>query len=335
MRNKASLLLKLTVDKDLRTVEKQQIQGGRINHFFEVVKLKFYEMVKVELVFLLFALPLLALIIGYYPILKAEAISKFNFTNYMGIGYATGIDSPVMGIVAKYNVMKKIMLFFTPGLLIVGFGAAGMFYCSRGYMWGEPVVVSKAFFRGIKKLWKYFVPVFTAVGVIATAIGYAILDNMIKIQLHTANFLSYFLMIIAIIFGLATVMVCMFLMPMFACYNFKFKDYLKNSVLLNILMFRVSILMAVVTVLPFMLFKPSGQLSMLILFVFLGIGFVFIAMMWTAFAQNSFDIMIGGMYEARQESERKKAEKALKKPEKVEFVNPKKKGKKNPPKQSK
>jgi len=327
MPNKAAILLKLTVDKDLRTNEREEIKTGRIAYFFDVVKLKFNEMVKIEMFFLLFAIPLILLITYFNVLWVSKALSGFQFTNYMGIGYTASVNSPAEGVIATYKVYRLILLLLIPAITLCGVGASGMFYCSRGLMWKEPVVVHKAFFRGIKKLAKNFVPVFFVLGLIACGIGYAVLYNLEQIQMGQADFLSYFLMIISIIFGVLTVMVLIFLLPMFACYKFKFIDYLKNSVLLNTLVTPVSFIMAVISIAPFLLMRSTGSFTIVLYFIIFGIGFIFIAMMWTGFAQNIFETMIMGMYNARQESERKKAEKLIKKPEKAEFVNPKKKGK--------
>lgn len=325
--NKASLLLKLTVDRDLRTNEKKEIKTGRIAYFFEVVRNKFNEMIKAGLFFLLFMLPFVALIVFLRPYLVAQALLEFNFTDYMGIGYSVSADSVTQGVIATYGVYKKILLLSYPALIVASIGAAGLFYCSRGFMWDEPVIVYKAFFRGIKKLVKYFLPTFAGLGLIAVGAGYGILYNLEKIQSNTADFLSHFVMAISFIAGFLAIMISIFLMPMFACYKFKYKDYLKNSVLLNILVTPPTIMLGVVSVVPFILLGISGQFQMILILVIFLIGFVFIAMMWTGYAQNIFETMIGGMYSARLEAERKKAEKS-KKPEKQEFVNPKKKYKK-------
>lgn len=330
MPNKARLLLKLTVDKDLRTVERKELKGGKITQFFDVIKIQFNEMLKVEILFLLFAFPAIILIGYYMPILIAKALQGLQFASNMGIGYTEAINSPSEGIIAIYSVYKMIMLYLAPAITLCGIGAAGMFYCARGYMWGEPVVIRKAFFRGIKKLWKYFLPVFAAIGVIVSAAGYSIINNLERVELGTANALSHGLMIISIIALAITLMISIFLLPMFACYKFKFKDYLKNSVILNLLVLPVVIMMAGLTVVPFLLIS-NETIKIVLLTVLIGIGFMFIAMMWTAFAQNIFYTMINGMYEARLESERKKAEKSVKKIDKpVEFNNPKKKGKQAP-----
>ena len=123
---------------------------------------------------------------------------------------------------------------------------------------------------------------------------------------------------------------------MFACYKFKLGEYLKNSALLNLLMLPPTAILAAVTVAPFALLR-NGLAAGVFYLAFAIIGIIFFIMMWTAYAQNVYEVMIEGMYQARIESEKKKkaelkAEKSeksgnqSKKPQqKQQFVNPKKK----------
>lgn len=329
MLQKASMLLNLTVDRDLRTVDKRELKTGRIAYFFEVVRDKFNEMLKVQIFFMLFALPALALVFLYAPVLISNSLAEFTFGNYMGIGYADSFDSTSMGVLAIYDVYRYILLLIMPAMLIAGIGASGLFYCSRGFMWGEPVVVYKAFFRGIKKLWKFFVPVFAVLGVVVFLVGYGVLYHLERVELGTTDALSYIILISSILGGAIVGMIAVFMLPMFACYKFKFVDYIKNSVILNVLVFPASLIIIVVTFGPFFLISLNEFVKLILYTMIIGIGFAFIAMMWTTFAQGIFDTMINGMYEARQESERKKSEKNKKDKQqlKTEFVNPKKKNK--------
>lgn len=324
MLGKASLLLKLSVDKDLRTVERVEKKGGKISQFFATVKLKLNEMFKVNILFILFALPLIALFTILTPYLLDKALSAFQFTSSMGIGYSTFTDSVTSGIKAIYDVYTLIVLYSIPAVMIASIGAAGMFYCARGYMWDEPVVIHKAFFRGIKKLWKKFLITFTIIALVGAGLALGILNNMKMIELGTADFLSYLIMILSIICAVIMLMISIFLLPMFACYKFNLLQSVKNSIILNMLVLPVSIIMVVITVIPFLLISIELIGTVFSMAIIL-IGFIFIAMMWTAFSQNIFYTMINGMYEARLESERKKIEKPVKKAEKVEFINPKKK----------
>lgn len=328
MLDKAKILIKLSVDKDLRTVEKQEVEGGKISLFFKTVSLKFSEMVKVQLFFLIFAIPALLILAMLMPMMVNSALSEFVFETNMGIGYSSAVNAPSEGIVAIYQVYRLILSMMIPAIIFAGIGLAGVFYCSRGFMWYEPVVVYKAFFRGIKKLWKKFLPTISIYAILIAGIGMGILYGLQMIELGTADFLSYFVLVLSILFGLIAIMIAILLFPMFACYEFKMSEYLKNSVLLNILVAPPTIILAILTIVPFILFSLSSITNMIFYTMLVVVGITFIAMMWTAYAQNVFDTMIQGMYQARKEAERKKAGKDKSKAKK-EFVNPKKKAKSN------
>ena len=128
MLQKASMLLNLTVDRDLRTVDKRELKTGRIAYFFEVVRDKFNEMLKVQIFFMLFALPALALVFLYAPVLISNSLAEFTFGNSMGIGYADSFDSTSMGVLAIYDVYRYILLLIMPAMLIAGIGASVLFY---------------------------------------------------------------------------------------------------------------------------------------------------------------------------------------------------------------
>lgn len=322
MANKANLLLKLSAKEDLCTVEKVKPERGRISNYFFIVREKFNELFKAQLVFLIFVLPALALLV-YGAYLSNLVIGNLNIASNMGIGYFSISHTINDGIIARYETYQKILLYVLPAIVFAGIGASGLFYVSRGFMWNEPVIIRKAYFRGILKHWWKFLIVFVFIAGIIYGMGTAVLHNMIAMVKGTATPLNHILMYGSCIVGFIMVMVLILLLPMFCCYDFKFFESLKNTLLLIFIDPILVVFMTIVTVGPLLLLQITA-ISQFVMMIYVGFGFVFLSTMWTSFAQNEFNTFIGGMFRAKSDSKKKKDKKKKKN---TEFVNPKKKKK--------
>ncbi len=320
--NKAKLLLALTVAEDECTVAKPELKTGRVKNFMAVFSDKLQELFKVQLNFLLFLIPLLFVLFWVKSSLMEQYMSDYNFTSYMGIGYAVGTDNPRLGIEATYKVYKLLILYATPAILFAGIGACGLFYTARGYMWKEPVIVHKAFYRGIKKLWKYVMPVFFVLSLLFLGLGQGIVYGLEAKALGNSDIVSILIMGGSAIVGLFVIAYLTYLLPMFACYKFKMKDYLKNSGVLLLLTLPTTLFIAIIATVPFLIMTSSGMFASLMVMLVIFIGGIFVALMFTAYSQTIFTTFIEGMYKTRKESENKKG--GTKKKKENAYVNPKK-----------
>lgn len=290
--SRADLLLKLTVGKDKRTVPPVEKEGN-IRYLFRkygenMKKVLLYNIVYVAI----FALPLIFSLFILPILVDNYVYSGKSFIGNFGIGFPNVADSLFDSI--RYHHKVNRMLVYPCILLssfIAFFGLSGLFHCARGMMWEEKVKM-KSFFRGIKKLWKPFLTMaFVFTGVLACDL-YGFGWHAELLATNSANAGSY---VLSVVLGLVTVFFVAnltILLPSFACYDFKFFDHVKNSVLLFATMTFPTLFVAGFASLAFLLILASSFLGFIVLALLLAGGFLFIAMMCTTYGQNLFDNFI-------------------------------------------
>jgi len=170
----------------------------------------------------------------------------------------------------------------------------------RGYMWGESVRPVKSFFRGIKKLWAPFLAVALFFGAFMCGIFYGAFWHIGLLKTTGATGGSWTLFIFLILFAWIAVTILCYLLPMFACYRFKMKDALKNSALLSVILWPTALFTSAFTIGVFMLALLNNFFNYIFAILFLAIGFVFLAGLWTSCAQKAFGNYILPQYESEQ-----------------------------------
>lgn len=134
------------------------LPSNRKEVFFDVVKLHFWDLVKLGLVLLLFAMPLHLLAIGedivagsiYAQVQKATAEQQ------------QGAYLTAMAVQLLRAVLSTVFVpFFAVGL-------SGMLRIIRQYSWGENVFLATDFIKGVRQNWKQVTQLQFLMGVIYT-----------------------------------------------------------------------------------------------------------------------------------------------------------------------
>lgn len=308
----ATLLSKLDLQKDER-LTRLPIETGRISHFFSTFKANYAEIMLSNLLFVLFALPAIAVIFFIAPNMIKSLNAGLDFNGDMGIGLG-GKNQMIDGMLNIYNTWQWGFLMLVPCIALMGIGFAGLFYCMRNYLWGAPVKIRVHFFRGIKKRWAEFLLSFTYVGFVVWAVGFSILEYLKCDLLGTVNAGHWVFMIASCLVALLSILFLMNALPMFVSFKFKFKSVVKNSIIFSITMFLIEMIVIILLALPFLLLLSSFT-KMIFYVAFAMIGFGFYALAITALAHNFFDSTIIPLYEYelknKEKEERKEREREL------------------------
>ena len=289
---RSDLILKLNVRKDERTVAPVET-GGHISYLFRTFTAKFRTVLAVNLVYAgIFALPLLFSAFILPNIMLGQVMNGKSFIGNFGIGFpnvADSVDAALSDLMRWYRIL--IFPCNIGSILLAFVGLSGVFHVSRGLMWDEKVKI-KSFFRGIKALWKPFLVTGVVVAGIAAAMMYGMGWTM---ELHltgadTAG--SWVVFALLLLVGFATVLYLSMLLPTFACYRFKAKEAMQNALLLNCIAPITSIIVCAFAVGLVLLSLIGSFMSYLMVALLLVLGFMFIAMMFTGYAQYCFDSFI-------------------------------------------
>ena len=302
--SRVDLLLKLTVDRDRRT-NTGEVEQHSVKHAFGVFSENLSKMLLMNLVYaFIFALPFIFCVFVWPLLAKNYFFGEnfnYNFIGHIGIGYPGVVNTMAEGYKVLFGHYFHLYIpVLSASIVPMVFGLSGVFHCMRGYMWGENVRPVKSFFRGIKRLWKPFLIVAIAFGAIMCGVFYGAFWHISLLKAGAANAGSWILFIFLILLVWVMVAILYFLLPIFACYRFSLKDSLKNSALLFLILFPGALFASAFTIGIFMLSAAGSVLNFIVGILFLGLGFTFLAGLWTSCAQKAFGNYILPQFESGQ-----------------------------------
>ena len=287
---RANMLLKLAVEKDQRTVPQFEV-SGRIKYLFKTFFGQLMEVTKTNIVFaFIFGLPILFLCYIFPSLINSWTMNTYNFVGNFGIGYPGISDDFALALAHKYSYYRTYLFpCLAPAVVLLFVGFAGLFHCARGIMWGEKVKPVKSFFNGIKKLWKPFLITGFIVAGIMEGILYGCLWHIELMQIGQATVGGWFLFIFLLIVALVVLCLLMFLLPTFACYRLSYLKSLKNAAILCVVMVPTTLIVAAFTVGLIMITSISSVFGLIMMTMFIWMGFYFFAATWMDYAQYCFD----------------------------------------------
>ena len=302
------LASKIVLQRDLAP-KSESAHGARAARMREVLGGNTAKMFTLNIFTVLFALPMICVLIIWLPIEESNAVANLNFSANLGIGYGA-VDQTLEGIAAIYNLRQLFILCtLTPGFMIMSIGISGAMHVLRNYMWGVDVKLLRHFGRGIAKHWYKFLPVFTVGGLLATSAGYSLIEVLKQNALYGAAGAGYYVWtVFSFIFCFFFAMFLFMYMPMCVAYRFKAKDLLKNCFTMGLIVF-VTTLLLVILLGGIPLIAIANDIVMYLIYgFFLLFGFSLYLLIVTAYGQYACENLIEAQLDVKEEMEAKKAE---------------------------
>lgn len=302
------LASKIVLQRDLAP-KSESAHGARAARMREVLGGNTAKMFTLNIFTVLFALPMICVLIIWLPIEESNAVANLNFSANLGIGYGA-VDQTLEGIAAIYNLRQLFILCtLTPGFMIMSIGISGAMHVLRNYMWGVDVKLLRHFGRGIAKHWHKFLPVFTVGGLLATSAGYSLIEVLKQNALYGAAGAGYYVWtVFSFIFCFFFAMFLFMYMPMCVAYRFKAKDLLKNCFTMGLIVF-VTTLLLVILLGGIPLIAIANDIVMYLIYgFFLLFGFSLYLLIITAYGQYACENLIEAQLDVKEEMEAKKAE---------------------------
>lgn len=261
--------------------------------FFDIFKGNFSKIVIVNLLILVFFLPLLALVVFGYMITDYNG-TIYPFGANLAIGYPAydGIRglSQSLAVWSDLGIYIGIML----SSVLAAIGLAGGMYVIRNMVWTEGVFVVNDFWRGVKLNYKnalqtafFFCLVLTfckfMINISALNLATADLSKFQRILLNVSQGASYMFIILAALMSL-------WMIALGVNYKMTFLGMFRNAFLMSVGTFPQTVFFGVIALAPLLLFMIGGTLftiaGVLILIIF---GFSYALLVWLDFAQWVFD----------------------------------------------
>ncbi|MDI9482022.1 MAG: DUF624 domain-containing protein [Bacillota bacterium] len=239
-------------------VPKDAPPKARFIIFFEVLARKFWNIIKINLLFLIFNLPailLLLLFAMYYnQLLLPQEILEGSGEELLG--YLSGFTFPLM------------LIFICLPLITVGPAQAGMTYVLRNYSREEHAFIWGDFIEKAKTNFKQSM----IVSVINTIITILVMvDIYIYMNIETDTILLTIASSLIIVAFLIFMMMSMYIYPMMVTFNLSIKQLYKNALLFAIMKFIPNLLILIVcflvVIVPFY-FAPFVGYILLIIITF-------------------------------------------------------------------
>ena len=290
-----------------------QLPSNRWELFWDILKGRFWKLVVINLLMLVFFIPLAALLFFRYIALVNYGI-MYPFNQCFGIGY--GAASSLVGYAENivFNINLLIYLLLPIAACIAAVGVSGGAYVIRNMVWTEGIFVANDFWRGIKQnvgqmlsiALVYSLVFYLSVLSIAMSEYSLAVDGGRRWMFILSEVLSYSIL------ALYSIMT-FHMFTMSVTYDIKFGQLIKNSFLLTIGMFPQNIFFIALGSIPFicLLFGQFLQTLGIVLILLLGLSVLFLV--WTDFCQWAYDRFINdkipgaqknrGIYEKIKESD--------------------------------
>lgn len=340
------LFMYLTVAKENRLTEvKERHAGGKFSGLNRVYREKMNDVMKLNLLFTLFAAPFLVLTIWALGYMLNLSDTRF-FIGGLGIDYHPGLVSELeQALIARLDVHFFYFALLIPSFTIMGIGLAGVMHVARKMFYGEEYKILKTFGQGIKKYWWQMMLVMTLIGALIFAVAVTFIE-FYKLNVYglvTGGW--YAILFFVMLFAVMILFVLCQIAPQVVTYDtLKFSAIIKNSFILAIENFLPTLLLIAFTLAPILLVVYVNMFGILVYMIMFMFGFMYYIMANLQIGNYSFDLYLNPMYdmlgeegakalrkgkkeESKEEPKKENVQKTNKpkKQQPQKYVNPKKK----------
>jgi len=289
------------------------LPSNRWELFWDIFKGRFGKLVTINLLMLVFFIPLfLLLFVRYVSLANYGAIYPFNQPFGMGFQAMENMTGYSENIIFTVN---SITLLFLPIVAIIAaIGVAGGAYVIRNMVWTEGIFVSNDFWRGIKQNVKQIIIIALLYSLVfyLTTITTSFADWILAIN-QSKKWLFIISQVISYLFLAIFTIMAFHMITMCVTYDLKIAQLIRNSFLFTIGLLPQNVFFLVLGAIPFLLLLFGTFFVAMGVILILLFGFSMLLLIWTDFCQWSYDKFINdkvpgaqknrGIYEKIKESD--------------------------------
>ena len=288
------------------------LPSNRWELFWDIVKGRFWKLVILNLLVLIFFIPLF-LLFFYRSAVVANFGASLPFAQGFGVGYQAPLSLVGTEQQITFNVNFFSYLFLPVALMIAALGVSGGAYVMRNMVWTEGIFVANDFWRGIKQNIKQMLLIALLYSIVFYLAMMAIAVADVNLAMGEG---PSWLFVVSKVFSIFTIVfftvMTMHMITMSVTYELKFFALIKNSFLFTIGLLPQNAFFLLLGFIPFLLLMIGGFLLPVGIIVILLVGFSQILLVWTDFCQWAYDRFINdkvpgaqknrGIYEKVKES---------------------------------
>lgn len=264
------------------------LPSNRWELFWDIFKGRFGKLFILNILTLLFFLPLIFLII-YRTGLLATYGSLYPFAQGFGVGYLAPVSLTGYSENIIFSVNTLTLLFLPIVSMIAAIGISGLAYVIRNMVWTEGVFIANDFWRGIKQNAKQMCLVALLYSVVFYVFTLAISFTNQAIALGTLPGLFTAIKIIAIILLSFCTLIALHMITLCVTYELPMKHLIKNGMVLSIGMIFSNIVMVLAAAIPFLILLLGNFVLLFGILFILIFGFSFAMLVWTVYSQWIYD----------------------------------------------
>ncbi len=269
------------------------LPNNRWQLFWDIFKGNFGKIVKVNLLMLIFFIPIIAVIV--FRILMADMNGiTYPFGANLMIGYPAVPNQLGMAEMLVLQNDFYIYIGLIVSMFIAAVGLAGGMYVIRNMVWTEGIFVANDFWRGVKLNYKNALQAclfFTIV--LALTQTMSNFTNFSRAVGQVSTFQNVWFTIseiVGYIFLALAAMMTFWMIALGVNYTQKFTVLFKNSLLISIATLPQTVFFGLIALIPFVLFMFGGTFFLMFAIVFLVLfSFSYALLVWLDFAQWVFD----------------------------------------------
>ena len=260
--------------------------------FWDIFKGRFSKLVIVNLLMLLFCIPLVAVFIFRYTWLNVMG-SSYPFSGGLLVGFPAYPN--MVGVPEQLVISSQLTfgLFLIVAALIAAIGISGGMYVIRNMVWTEGIFVANDFWRGIKinigivlestlfysiALWLFTFSINWSEWILAVGEG-----NSVLMTISIA--ISY------IAIAIVTIMY-LWMLSMGGSYKLKFFQLLKNSFLMAFGLIFQNVFFVIIMAIPLLLVLLGSFFQMIGIIILILFGLSYMLLVWLDYSQWAFDKFI-------------------------------------------
>ena len=268
------------------------LPSNRWELFWDVLKGSFGKLVGINLLVLLFFIPLAILIFMMY--MSKTYLGTINgFSQNVGIGYPA--LPTIAGLRESIDLQVKLQmnLFLPICLIIAAVGVSGGAYVIRNMIWTEGIFVANDFWKGIKQNFG----IIAVSAVVFSLVFYVsqwsmgISDYMIAVGEGSKVWLNIARALTLVMLGFIMIMLS-FMITMGVTYELKFFKLLRNAFIFTLALLPFNVFFLLIAILPFLIFLLSGICTMIGIMLAIFLSFSWFLLVWTNYSHWAFDKFI-------------------------------------------
>lgn len=288
------------------------LPSNRWELFWDIFKGRFWKLVIINLLVMLFCLPTIILFYLRTAMIMGNG-TLYPFAQGFGVGYQAPVSLAGYAESIVFSADLTLYLVLPITLLIAAVGISGGAYVIRNMVWTEGIFVANDFWRGVKQNFKQMSTIALLYSLVfyITNLSVAMCNQYIAVGannvwvFHLSKWFSY------IILALWTMMT-FHMITMTVTYELKFRQLIKNSFLFSIGLLPQNIFFLFLGLIPFLLFGFGTVTMAIALVLAILISFSLFLLIWTDYCQWAYDRFVNdkvpgaqknrGIYEKVKES---------------------------------